>query len=127
MEQPVLQPLPPKKQKLMRIYHIDLKKYGVPLKLKIPTGFIWDGASIPRIFWLTIGGPYHPTFSVAGLVHDYLYRRQPILRKAVDRIFYKLLRANGVGYITAKRMYFGVKTGGYFAWRKHKKALEKEG
>jgi len=120
MEQPSLKAKPPKQLELVKDYSINLIEVGITQKVKIHRGFVWDGASIPRVFWLTIGGPYHPKFSVAGLVHDYLYRTQPLPRKEADEIFYRLLRFNGVSYITAKRMYLGVRTGGIFPWKKHR-------
>jgi len=126
MIQPVYSVRPPKHLVLHLDYHIDLAEIGIHRKVDVPHDFIWDGASIPRVFWLTIGGPYHPKFTVAGLVHDYLYKTQVCTRKEADLIFYRLLRFHDVGYITAKRMYFGVRTGGIIAWNRHKKNLKNQ-
>ena len=38
----------------------------------IPAGYIWDGATIPRIFWRLIGSKSDNRFLVPSLVHDVL-------------------------------------------------------
>lgn len=61
----------------------------------IYTGFIFDGASIPRFFWRVIGSPFSPEFQKAALIHDYLYRTQILTRKAADKwLKYYLLESN---------------------------------
>jgi len=116
--QPIFTTELPNLLRLMSFFHLDLTEFGSPLMITIPIGFTWDGASVPRAFWLTMGGPYQPRFITASLVHDYLYKNKPLRKALADKIFYKLLRANGVGRINSFRMYAGVKVGGWFAWRK---------
>ena len=41
-------------------------------KFNIPSGYEWDGASIPKLFWLIIGSKYNPEFLVPSLLHDVL-------------------------------------------------------
>lgn len=45
-----------------------ISSYGV---VTVPTGFITDGASIPRIFWSALM-PFGFYFA-AAIIHDYLY------------------------------------------------------
>ncbi len=127
MKQPVLRPRPPKKQILMQFYELSLVPFGLNLDIAIQPMFIWDGASIPRALWSLIGSPYHPKFQAASLVHDYLYKYQLCSRKEADKVFYWILRANGVSKDQAKQMYLGVRAGGFIAWNRHKRALKNEG
>lgn len=85
----------------------------------IPKGFETDLASIPRIFrWLLNqnGGSRRP-----AVLHDYLYREQPVSRAIADEIFRRALQAEemiGPG----RWMYWsGVRFGGWLAWRRHAK------
>lgn len=38
----------------------------------IPSGYTWNGADIPRIFWRIIGSRTDNDFLVASMVHDYM-------------------------------------------------------
>ena len=38
----------------------------------IPTGYTWDGASIPRAFWRLIGAKTDNRFLIPSLIHDVL-------------------------------------------------------
>lgn len=38
----------------------------------IPEGYIWDGATIPRMFWRLIGSKSDNRFLVPSLIHDVL-------------------------------------------------------
>lgn len=77
--------------------------------ITIPSGFKFDGATIPRYFWKIIGHPFTPRFIEASLVHDYLCKNKMNRRKA-DRKFRELLRANGVARWRAYLMYGAVRT-----------------
>jgi len=47
-------------------------KNGAPVKIIIPKGFRFDGASIPRPFWALLSPV--GLLLIPGLVHDYAYR-----------------------------------------------------
>jgi hypothetical protein len=59
---------------------------------------------------------------VAGLLHDWLYYDGTVERRLADSMYYAGLRFSGIGFIAAKIMYFGVRLGGFSAWRRHRKA-----
>lgn len=48
--------------------------------IRIPKGFIWDGATIPRFLWSILGVTPFGWANPASLVHDYIY----ILEGAID-------------------------------------------
>lgn len=91
------------------------------LNIIIPESSIWDGASIPRISWSLTGSPFLPEFRKASLVHDYIYNTGCMTRKQADKEFLRLLLNNGVSKYTAYKMYYAVRMGGVFGWRKWRK------
>jgi hypothetical protein len=108
----------------MRIHVIPIPESGTYMLamsvyiegIYIPSGFQWNGASIPKFLWPILGSPFAPEMMVASLVHDYLYSDEPavrhISRKQADNIFRKLLIANGMDKETAETLYTGVRIGG---------------
>ena len=75
-DMPLMRPLPVKKRgerrrwEIMEDWRYDLSgEYEIYI---IPRGFIFDGASIPRLFW-NILSPTGYLF-IAGLIHDYAYK-----------------------------------------------------
>jgi hypothetical protein len=75
----------------------------------IPAGFDWDGATIPRLFWSIIGGPFHPQVMRASLLHDWLYWTRKIPRKQADKLLRKLLLEDGCTAFKAESMYRAVR------------------
>ena len=79
--------------------------------IRIPSGFKWNGASIPRFFWRVVGTPFQPKYMAPSMVHDFLCGDEQYSRKEADKLFYKLLLVNGVNKILARTMYYGVRIG----------------
>lgn len=86
-------------------------------RFTVAEGFVTDGATIPRFLWTVIGGPFHPMFSAAAVMHDWLYRGESdhpdVTRKLADDVFYGLLKRNRVNPIRAWLMWFAVRS---FGW-----------
>lgn len=61
------------------------------LKYWIPSGFQWDGASVPRAFWSIIGAPSEDDFKAASLVHDWLYLTHQTNRQDADECLFQIL------------------------------------
>ena len=95
----------------------------------IPKGFIFDGASIPRIFWAFLS----PTglLLIPGLIHDYAYRhdflwvlcpgqtkyREGAGKDFWDKLFMEIGEAvNGVHFANWVA-WVALKVGGWTAWR----------
>jgi hypothetical protein len=79
---------------------------------KVETGFVTDGASIPRVLWSAVGGPFEGSYRNAALVHDKYCEAKTIAWPYVHRMFYDAMRAAGVGQIQAGILYAGVLLGG---------------
>ncbi|MBA3882480.1 MAG: DUF1353 domain-containing protein [Chthoniobacterales bacterium] len=84
------------------------------LRYTDPYGEVWvasagsrvNGASIPRVFWTMIGGPFEGKYRNASVLHDVAYEQQTRPWQEVDRMFYNAMRCSDVGALTAKTMYY---------------------
>ena len=94
--------------------------------LDIKAGFVFDGASIPQIFWSSIGSPWDSKILVAALVHDALYSAQPrsecgtywTIRQDADSILRVLCGYLGMGWLKRLAVYVAVDTCGADAYMK---------
>lgn len=89
--------------------------------VKVPVGFKTDFASIPRVLWRVM--PPVDIHRMAAIVHDWLYSQQVVTRKTADLIFEEAMGVLGVPWWKRKLMYWGVRSGGWVAWRGHAKRL----
>lgn len=94
---------------------------GMPLVIRVPSGFCTDLASIPRMFWSIL--PPHGLYSKAAIVHDYLYVTGHASRLVADAVFYEAMRALGVGWFRANIMFMAVRIGGRKPWNKRRGVL----
>ena len=104
-------------------------------KYVIPAGFKFDGASIPkflRTFFSPVG-----VLLLGGLVHDYAYKYETLLRenkrdtlgkisqKRADEIFRDInINVNGF-YLMNYLAYWSLRLGGFVAWNGHRKRDKK--
>ncbi|QCD52795.1 DUF1353 domain-containing protein [Campylobacter sp. RM16192] len=83
----------------------------------IPAGFIFDGASVPKLF-TNIFPKSGARYDRAACLHDWLYATQTTSRKEADDLFLQAMKADGVNWITRKTIYRAVRMFGWSAWRK---------
>lgn len=88
----------------------------------VPRGFESDGCSMPRLFWRLLGHPFDMMYLREAVLHDWLYRSQPCDRKTADRIFRAAL-VGRIGPIRRRAIYWGLRLGGWLAWRGNRKRL----
>lgn len=91
--------------------------------LKLETGFISDGCTLWKIFWLILGCPHCPEFVPASIIHDWILENPHVVnynRKFSSRIFKTVLLTTGVNPIKAQIMYLAVEFWQSFTnlWRK---------
>ena len=79
---------------------------------EVPKGWIVDGASIPGIFWTTIGPPFVGDYRRASVIHDYYCDAKTRPWKDVHRMFKSACVAGGVSEAKARAMYAAVYVGG---------------
>lgn len=104
--EPVLEPVEgSSKWKLVHGWIVD--DYGKDGELErrwvVPTGFVTDFASIPRLFWRVTGHPIDKHHRYAALLHDYLYSvgGDEDDRKYADKLYRRMLEASGMGWWSA--------------------------
>jgi hypothetical protein len=73
-----------------------------------PAGSVVDGASIPRVLWSLMGGPFDGKYRNASVLHDVAYDQKTHPWKQCDRMFYNAMRCSGVGATEAKTMYYAL-------------------
>jgi len=117
-------------------------KSGKPLclynRIRIPAGFTYDGASVPRIAWSITGIRPDGLLRAAAAVHDWIYHWSGDLpagsqtfcvdgmewknaigtwkRKDCDRLFGRMLREAGVPSLKRKMAYIAVRLMGGLSW-----------
>lgn len=75
---------------LLRDFYWDDPLLGM---IKVPKGFIFDGASIPSWAWSILKiHPFSDEIVKAGIVHDFLYRTRVVDRKDADDVLHRILR-----------------------------------
>jgi len=95
---------------------MDWEIAGLP-SVVTPAGFVSDGPTIPRIFWIII--PVWGRWGAAGVLHDYLCCRLVMLnphpaaptRVDADRLFLAAMKALGVGWFPRYILFLGVRIG----------------
>ena len=80
---------------------VCLKDYenGRQYEFKIPKGYCYDGASIPRMFWRIIGSNTDNKFLIPALIHDILCENHKYInndRSFSTNVFNALLEGSGV-------------------------------
>lgn len=85
--------------------------------VSVPIGFITDFASIPRIFWAIL--PPWGRYSLAAIVHDYLYARQITTRRQADDVLLSIMKGSRVSYIARYLIYYAVRIFGSIAWKRY--------
>jgi len=76
-------------------------------KWKVKKNAVINGASIPRLFWTSVGPPFVGDYRRASVVHDYYCQVKTEPWREVHRMFKDACIAGGVGNLKAKTM-FGI-------------------
>tara|TARA_R110001599_G_scaffold348707_1_gene576219 strand:- start:4672 stop:5082 length:411 start_codon:yes stop_codon:yes gene_type:complete len=83
----------------------------------VTSGFITDGASVPRLLW-PLFPPYGKLFP-AAIIHDWNYYKQVITRKQADSQFKSNMKHCGMSWITRTIIYRSVRLFGGIAWHRN--------
>jgi len=121
LPQPSIRPLPNTEGNavISEDYAIGLPISGKTLFIK--SGFVTDGASIPKPAWSILGSyPFDPDILGPAIVHDALYSAELMDRADCDREFEELLRRNSAkGDSVHWLFYETVRLGGWSVWNNH--------
>ncbi len=102
------------------VYRHDTIPAAMHHQVVVPTGFLTDFASVPRLplVYLLAGNTGHR----AAVVHDFLYTTQPVSRSMADGIFRCALSDDGEPWWRAQIMYAAVRLFGGPAWSRYTSA-----
>lgn len=87
---------------------------------RVPKGFLWDGASIPKFAQKIIGKPMGD-YALAGLLHDWLYSSRILGnnergRKEADKLFLLAMKCLNISWWRRKLMYRAVRLFGFSSY-----------
>jgi hypothetical protein len=82
--------------------------------VEVPSGFVSDFASIPKIFWSIL--PRNGEYLYAALIHDFLYWTQMRPKATADDIFRLAMQDFGISIIVINVIYEAVQLVGQAAW-----------
>jgi hypothetical protein len=68
-----------------------------------------NGASIPQMLWSVAGSPFIGDYRRASVLHDVACQKRERPSKAVHRMFYEAMKADGVDESTALKFYTAVR------------------
>jgi hypothetical protein len=71
-----------------------------------------------------VGAAFNRSYLRAAVLHDEAYRNQLRPRSRADWMFYEAMRADGTSMVRALVMWAGVRLGGWYPWRQHKRAAD---
>lgn len=91
--------------------HADL----VVRDVVVPSGFVSDGASVPR--WLQGLVPKYGRYTAAAIVHDFLYSERQGARADADRLFLSVMVEDRTRVLRALLMWSVVRCFGWIHWR----------
>ncbi len=78
----------------------------------VPRRGVVDGASIPRVFWSVIGGPWDGPYREASVIHDWYCAVRVMPWKQTHRMFYDAMRTSNVPEAQARLMFLAVRYAG---------------
>ena len=78
------------------------------IRWHVPSGAIVNGASIPRMLWSVIGGPFTGKYRGASVVHDYYCVVKTRNSDTVHKVFYDAMITSGVSPNWAMLLYQAV-------------------
>ena len=87
----------------------------------VPTGFVTDLASIPRLFWNIL--PPFGRYTEAAIVHDWIYRNHTFSRMVCDVLFFEMMVALNTPTVTRWIIYLAVRCFGWSAWNNEKRRI----
>lgn len=90
--------------------------------LRLEKGYMSDGCTLKKCFWLLLGCPHTPKYLPASILHDWLIEHPATIgynRNFSSRAFKQMLIQSGVSEVKAQLMYLAVEAWQAFSnlWR----------
>jgi hypothetical protein len=88
------------------------------VKITVKSGFLTDGASIPKAFWSIVGNPLESDLLKPAIIHDGLYTLMKLSRLESDNLLKEMLLFNGASKAKVFLVYYAVRLFGNSHWKK---------
>lgn len=124
---PIVRPYDENRYIVVDTWHYTCPYFGIEILAK--AGFIFDGASIPRLFWTTTGSPFLPQYLGPALAHDKLFKDgtdrhgNTVTMKQANQLMEYGLQMNHVSGYQRFKIYRGLQLpiiGGCRAWDRYR-------
>ena len=120
VEMPVVRAVEGSTVMLVNDWHVEgMLPDGRVLYLDVKAGFVFDGASIPRLLWRVCGHPLEAPRIAAALAHDWLYAAKVTERGVADEIYRAISKSVGIGWFCRNVEYGTLRAFGWVAWNGH--------
>jgi len=86
----------------------------------VKAGFETDGASIPRLARVIMGGKMQIPLIAAAVLHDGEYAAELYKRSVCDWRFLVAMQALKIGWLKRNAIYSAVRAGGWIVWGRHR-------
>lgn len=106
---------------LVEPYEVEVCDIGFVVCISLNPGFVFDGASVPRLLWFAAGEPMLPPRVAAALVHDWLYRSQVVSRDKADWYYAQLQAQAGRAYFRIALEWLALRFAGDAAWEENQR------
>ena len=105
---------------LLTDWHVEgMLPDGRILYLDVRAGFVFDGASLPRMLWRVCGHPLEAPRIAAALAHDWIYASKCIPRADADLIYSVICEWVGISAFSRNVEYAALRLCGWVAWNGH--------
>jgi len=108
---------------LTRRYYFTFQYHGKPVRAYIRKNFVWDGASIPRAFWTSVGSPFCGKHRLGAIPHDGFYEgvvynaetneRIALTRSEADDLLLSCCIFKKQNWLTRNKIWVGVRGWGW--------------
>ena len=117
-QRPLMSPNPDGTWSLMADWSVYLEGHW----FRLPSGFVTDGASIPRLLWRVCGTPMDVPRLYAALVHDWIYSGgdPDATRADADLVYREILLALDYPKLKAYVEYYALRLFGGSHWHNRK-------
>jgi hypothetical protein len=129
MKQAEILPLAANKGRLLKDYSIvvhGITSQGMPeyFTIKIPAGFEFDGATVPRVLWTVSGITPWGLHQTAAMIHDYIYVNKGegivpglvLTQKFADKLLKYHFKELGYTPVQCHQVYVYCRVFGWLKW-----------
>ena len=89
------------------------------VKITAKKGFIFDGASVPKLFWQAVGHPFSYKLLRPAVIHDICYETEYFYRDFSDGLFKEMLDVADIAGAKEHLAYLAVRVAGGETWKPH--------